>query len=1091
MLYTFRTIAKYERKILMRSWFFRIFAGLALFVLFIFNMAEVSDVGDMEWIYRAVPANMPYLNLFILNVAQAIIAVFLASEFIKRDRKQDTAEVFFVRSMSNATYILGKTWSIVSIFLLINAAALTLGLVFNLLASDTKVAWQAYLFYPLLISLPTLLYIIGLSCVLMSIIRNQALTFVVLVGYIIASLIFLPNQYHYLFDYMAFHLPLFHSDIVGFADLRTILTLRGMYAALGLGLICFSILFLRRLSQSRIANFLAAVGGISFLSIGGYLGYLHLQEVQRKEQLPLQMIQLNEAFIDHPQMDVESHYLTFEQEVNGFSARSRISGTAPANSSSLVFKLNPSLIVQEVLLNQSPVDYERKVHLLFVELPEKSLPDSVFRLSIQYEGTIDEAACYLDIDRETKYKRPRNVLFDYGRHYAFNTPDYALLTPETSWYPMPGVGYSPSDPSWFKKDFVDYQLTVKTLPGLSPVSPGVRNQIDSNTYVFETGFNMPHLPLAIGRYEHTSMQADSMAFSLYYISGHDYFRSGLPDIRDTIPYLIKERLEDFERESDLRYPFEDFTLVEVPGQFKSYDRAWTSLHETNHCGMAYFPEKGMHNNRWDFNGSFNKRKRWGRNRDRSPEEIQMDVLYGFLDDFFRFKNVRTNNNGNRTTVEETINPFCQFAQLYELRNNLESDEWPVLNRVFESYFKTGTEDTRWWVRRSSGTTQYEQANMVLQEKSFADILTLKENQDLIDNVIELKGELLFSMMQAKAGDQRFRDFINQILEDYRFQNLAFDTFNELLRAQYNIDLSDHMSKWFREIEMPRYLFNDPVAEKVLAGDREMIRVRFKVSNLGTSEGVLKASLRLEEPSEKLLFLEAGETKEVHYLSVEPPSGILFNTLVSGNLPNQISYNFNQIPETNVTNARAYEISVDAPVQLAETSEIIIDNESPNFAFSEYQELSRLRKWLNTEEDDDFKYKGTIVWRPPFNWTATTDDDFFGDFIRSAYYIKAGDGTKQAIWKVKLPEPGHYDVFYHVYLDESFNWSRNQKGSYQFEIPHDNGTDRPTIELSKQTPTGWTLLGDYSFSSDSATIILNNESKLRAVFADAVKLVKMD
>ena len=48
MLFTFRTIAKYERKILMRSWFFRIFSALSLFVLFVFNMGEVSPVGDMQ-----------------------------------------------------------------------------------------------------------------------------------------------------------------------------------------------------------------------------------------------------------------------------------------------------------------------------------------------------------------------------------------------------------------------------------------------------------------------------------------------------------------------------------------------------------------------------------------------------------------------------------------------------------------------------------------------------------------------------------------------------------------------------------------------------------------------------------------------------------------------------------------------------------------------------------------------------------------------------------------------------------------------------------------------------------------------------------
>ena len=129
MASTILTIAKYERKILLRSWFFRIFTALTLFFIFVFNMGQISEVGDRTWIYRAVPSNMPYVAIYLLNIGQAIIAVFLSAEFIKRDRKQDTTEVFYVRSMSNASYILGKAWSILSLFLLVNIAALLLSLI--------------------------------------------------------------------------------------------------------------------------------------------------------------------------------------------------------------------------------------------------------------------------------------------------------------------------------------------------------------------------------------------------------------------------------------------------------------------------------------------------------------------------------------------------------------------------------------------------------------------------------------------------------------------------------------------------------------------------------------------------------------------------------------------------------------------------------------------------------------------------------------------------------------------------------------------------------------------------------------------------
>ena len=108
--------------------------------------------------------------------------------------------------MSNASYVLGKAWSILSLFLLVNIAALGLSLIFNSLAKDTYIDWQAFLYYHVLISIPTLIFIIGLSSLMMSIIRNKALTFVIMVGYILSSLIYLSSSFNYLFDLSLIHI---------------------------------------------------------------------------------------------------------------------------------------------------------------------------------------------------------------------------------------------------------------------------------------------------------------------------------------------------------------------------------------------------------------------------------------------------------------------------------------------------------------------------------------------------------------------------------------------------------------------------------------------------------------------------------------------------------------------------------------------------------------------------------------------------------------------------------------------------------------------------------------------------------------------
>lgn len=1088
---TFITIAKYERKILLRSWFFRIFSVLTLFMVFIFNMSEVSEVGNRTWIYRAVPSNMPYLTIYLLNIGQAIIAVFLSSEFIKRDRKQDTTEVFYVRSMSNASYVLGKAWSILSIFLLVNIVALLLSLIFNALAKDTHIDWAAYLYYPLLISIPTLVFIIGLSSLMMSIIRSQALTFVLLIGYILSSLIYLKSSFNYLFDYMAFHLPMFHSQITGFGNWETIWMLRGMYICFGLGFIFISILLLKRLPQSRLQNMMSAILAVVFIGSGIYLGNQHLNRYNKSVDVPEQMIALNNEYLAHAQMDINDHEIFITQGADEISVESKIIGLSKTDSKEFVFHLNPGLKVTAIKVNNQPIEFERKLQLLLVKFDTVIPSGTPLNLQVFYAGTIDENAMFIDIDEKVKFKRPDDYLFDIGRKYAFIHPDFLLLTPESQWYLQAGVGYSTLSATWFRKDFIRYKLTVKTLAGMIPVSSGQSIKKEEDTYVFELDFALPQLSLSIGNYKKKSLELDSLKLSVYHIEGHDYFNDAFPDIRDTIPSIILERLHDYEREIDLKYPFNEFSIVEVPGQFKSYDRSWTSIHQNNQAGFVYFPEKALFSRRNDFKGSVKRQKNWNNNRNKTPEELQLTVFYQFLDGFYRFKNVSTNSNIQGTVIDESINPYYQFVQFYEMSNNLDSEHWAVLNRVFESYLRGSQDEGPDWARRSSGSTQNELANMVLQEKTFAEILNLRENQELIDNVIELKGETLFSMIQAKANTDHFRVFIGELLEETRFQNLPFEVFNERLRKEFGVDLSDHMDKWFNEIQLSRYRISTPIAEKVLAGTKEMIRVSFKVTNDGASEGVIKTILTPGENNEKLLYLDAGQTKQAYYLTAKEPTGIHFNTLSSGNLPNQIEYNFEHIGKNATKNAIEGESIIEDDLVFVNSGEIIVDNENSDFEFTHFEEVSRLRKWIRPKEEEDFKYKGTRVWRPPLNWTATTNDEFYGAFIRSAFYIKAGDGSKLAKWNIPISEPGRYEVYYHIYKDDNFRWNQDLKGSYQFSIPHLNGTDRPTIELNNNSPAGWTALGDYSFSSDTITITLSNESKLRAIFADAIKLVKMD
>ncbi|MFA6483149.1 MAG: xanthan lyase, partial [Bacteroidales bacterium] len=246
---TIGTIAWFEMLILFRSWFFRIFGGLIMLVLFVFNISVYKNGGG-NWAVQSIPSNLPYFNILILSLTQAFIAMFLALDFLKRDKKLDTSEVIFTRSMTNWAYVWGKTIGILAVFAVLNILVLILCLILNMVMSNVGVDWAAYLYYPLVISLPSLIFILGLSFMVMSVLKNQAIALVFLLGYTGLVMFFGKDKFDFIFDFMGFRLPMVHSDLIGFGFEGKLLLQRGIYFVLGLSFISGSILLMKRLPQS-------------------------------------------------------------------------------------------------------------------------------------------------------------------------------------------------------------------------------------------------------------------------------------------------------------------------------------------------------------------------------------------------------------------------------------------------------------------------------------------------------------------------------------------------------------------------------------------------------------------------------------------------------------------------------------------------------------------------------------------------------------------------------------------------------------------------------------------------------------------------
>ena len=1132
-IYNIMTVSKYESKTLFRSWFFRIFSILALLFVFLFNLGTQTSIGWPNGDMVALPSMIPFINLYIINIAQAIIAVFLASDFLKRDKKLDTTEVIYMRSMTNADYVIGKTIGNIWVFFVLNFVALGMVAIFNLASPYTQFSLAPYFYYFFLISLPTLIFILGFSFFLMSVIKNQAVTFVILLGYIAATLFYLQNIYHYLFDYMAFHLPMTYSDFVGFGFLKDILIHRGIYFFLGLGFIGLTIMLLQRLPQSPVIRKTTLVFSIVFLSLGFGLGFKYISNIDANDTHRAQMLELNNKYADSPKIEVKKCDLTIDHKGESITGEADmiLANLTTEPLSEIILTLNPGLEVTAV----TGAKFSRDIQIIKLT-PDSPLPaGGELNVKVSYHGTIDESFCYLDMTRERLelWLNRGNGIAD--KKHAFITNDYLMLTPETRWYPTAGISYSTNGLKWQTTQFSDFHLKVKTTNGLKAISQGKITDEGNGSFDFTPENKLPQMSLVIGRYTTRSIDVDSVKYNLTFLAGHNTFDPFFKILPDSLTPVIRDLRKTWETKVRFTYPYKRFNLIEIPVQFCSFTHVWSGAGEQVQPETVYLPEGGFKLPSSNFAEQKKQAERWGShdNQTISPRETEENYLKRFVNETLLSSKTSPGRGGGGgihfgpSPTQEEINPYFVFPNYYTFVSYVKSDKYPIVNRAIESYLsKAATETGNSFMRNFTGLSDNEKGNIALQDASFAEILDSQDDQDIIDNVILTKSGFLFALMKGAVGPDKFDDFIRKFIDEKRFQSYSIDTLNVQLMSLFNLDLNQYLPDWYNSKSLPGYIVSKINAVKLKKDDQIKTMVSFVITNTEKDAGAVSVSFRMgggqrgggggfrmrggggaDDNIEKTVLINGKVSKKITYLFNREPRSITVNTFASHNIPSSISQQFGKIEIDEKLHGEASEVEIPY-TEGVEPNEILSDNEDPGFLVSKPRSNSLIQRIFMPADEakvagksfkksvmgllknkKQLKYKGIVFWNPPVEWTLTTNEQFYGKQIRSAYYLKGGAGDRKVTWNVPLKVAGYYKLSAYIPKIRG-GWNRDEKTDeeYNFTVFHDDGQDHQIVNM-KDNESGWMEIGSYHFSPDTVKIELSNLSKARNVFADAVKLVK--
>jgi ABC-type transport system involved in multi-copper enzyme maturation permease subunit len=1067
------TVARFEMRLLSRAWGFRIFAGLG-FALLVFVMVSLT-LSRISGLYfsRVLSGAFPLIIVKLLTVFQGLMAVFIASEFLNRDRKLDTTEVVYSQSFSNASYILGKFLGVLAVFALLDAAVLLVAVVIQVFFSQTMFSASAYLAYLLLLNLPALLFTIGLTMLLGSLIRSQAIVYLLGLSIVVFSLAIIGPKFSFLFDIFGFHTPVFHSDFIGLGNLSDILPLRAVYALLGLSFVFFAALLMRRLKQTSRWN--GALGIIAVLGASAACGlgytYLHGKAADRDVRAAIRAE--SREGVGKPSPSLQACDIRLKPDGSSIvaSADLELVNRTEAPLKTVVLNLNPGLEVREVKGDTGALKFIRKRHLLDVELPAPLPPGGTIRLSVSYAGPIDEGYCYLDLD-DDKVETPLKIgPVSIPKRFAVVSPAFVHLTPESGWYPRPGLPDSLLFPESARQDYTRFTLSVEAPAGLTAVSQGnpeIAGSGQNKTTVFRPKTPLPQLSVTLGRYEQKSIEVDGVRFALNILQGHDRFTAKLSEIKADLPQIIKQIKDNYEVLLGLNYPFEQLALVEVPVQVTSHNRPWSIAQEQVQPQIVFLPEMGVFTVGSDFQlgGPRAMAGRVGQQvgavaaqpaamrggTQMSPKEIQRQLFNRFVQSNLTgmqpggqpaFQSGRlTGPLGIRIQAnsEARFNLFPNFLT-YVSRSGIPA--WPLLDYALEVYLQARSQGQMGPALRlaqgllGSGVTQ-ESVNQFLMDHSLAEILKLSGPDVPKSAILEEKGKYLLTLIRAKLGKDDFDSRLIGFLKDRRFQPITQKAFEDFVAGMGTLNLDQTIYAWYQDKGLAGFLFDDIQSYRVVDGEKTKFQIKFRVSNPTDREGVVKINMVgrggggpggggggrgmmaggvAAATDSRVVILPPRTVKDVGIVLDQAAAMTTVDTTMSRNLPPVFNLPFANRPAA--PGAKPFDGESAGPY-VAPTpgayGEYIVDNEDPTFLLPEKGRenwlRSSVRRIFASEGDGGDAVSILGLANPPDSWQTVILQNFYGGFVRSAYVKKSGSGTNKVSWTLDLSESGDYDIYFY-------------------------------------------------------------------------------
>lgn len=1084
-------IAQYEFQLLLRDWTFRFLAIAGLCLVLGGHYLLQCQEGVAEWNFVALFSSVPLLGVYLLNYIQVAILFFSGRNISNRNKKVDTVDVLYSRPIENVEFVIGKILGTCLAILLFDVVVMMALMVVHLSFSPAPLGLFYYIFYPLVLLVPSLVFWSGVILWIKSSIANQGLALLAMAGGFMLAILAASKGF-WAIDVLGHEVPNVFSDITGYEGISFLLSQRLFILLFGSGFWCFGLTCWKRIPNSLRMKRRCIMAGMSIFVISILIPLGWWKHFKHDDSRRTFYQECQRHWEDSPKGLIRSHDIRFIRNGVRIEVESDllVLNTSGEDMTDIVLYLNPGLEISELTLDNKLADFYREGQVVVIR---HALPveDSV-RLHLLYKGKIDDRVCYPDIAAD-KYRSwkvdPDYLPYRASRCFSYVGDEYTLLTPECLWYP---VTEPPVRLCGLPREmqFTRFSLNVREEKGKIVVSQG-NSRKEKGWILFKGKHDYPGLSLCIGNYEWKRMNIDGILFEFYYFKGHNFFKSRIAPDGFGIRRLLESPYYDYFAKW-VGVP-DRVVLVETPLTFWAYERAGSPGSDYVQAEIFFGPEHGM----GLYGIPFASENDWQTN-DMIPDIVLASFFWDRLPSNYSFigRSIGLIKNVERANKR---NIQCMFSNY---RYSIKSERFPAINTLLQGIKKQ-------WSPHYGGVhfNMRDQGRCYLAKHSFLDALRDRDMDFVFQQqILDLKAKELKKCIVSMISEEEWDRFISGFLNRNLYKNVDVDELCENFKEQYGGDLMKQLEHIYQSRELPFFRVKDVYLEKINGKWGEYM-CRAKVWNRSHVDGwgSMFCSAGGISGVEKSFLIKAGECKEIKIKF----SGDVFRefyllTNLSRNLPEEFEMT-DPVRETNDTLTGIFDI--DTTCFIVPATEIIVDNRDAGFNMKNSRAETFFGRFFENKRDMLLQNSFFSIFT---TWQSAISSSCYGDEIRDIHYMTATGKGGKAEWNATLPEDGMYEVW--VYNPRQL-LKEVEPVIYEYAQKYTIYADQvENVEMNLfREFQGWVTLGKYYFKQGETKVILHDEvyvdeSQIKQhtagmsvdyreelypiVFADAVKWVQV-